>query len=125
MLLHTLFIQANANPTVSNEIAEIGIVATLMGAAITWLIKQLSNKEKEVNKLNEYIRQNDKENLSVLSDLNKTMDKMIETNQALNEKLLESHKNNSESVKDHIDNAHKIMDIKLSTLKDSSNGSND
>ena len=67
-------------------------------------------KEEEIKELNAYIRENDKENLEVLSSLNNTMDKLIQTISSGNEALREKIATEAITIKAHVD--AKIAEIK-------------
>lgn len=76
--------------------------------------KQISDlaekKEEQLRELNDYIRENDKENLEVLSALNNTMDKLILTITSENDILKEKVVSEATSVKTHVD-------LKITELK--------
>ena len=67
-------------------------------------------KEEEIKELNAYIRENDKENLEVLSSLNNTMDKLISTISSENDALKEKIVTEAITIKAHID--AKIAELK-------------
>jgi len=67
-------------------------------------------KDAEIKEMNEYIRENDKENLEVLSSLNNTMDKLIQTIVTGNDSLKEKLINEATGVKTHVD--AKIAELK-------------
>lgn len=81
-------------------------------------IKNLAEKkENQIQELNEYIRENDKENLEVLSSLNNTMDKLIQTIVSGNDSLKEKIVNEATGIKTH-------TDIKVAELKEKINKGN-
>lgn len=50
----------------------------LLAIAITYLIRQLTKKEKELETLNEYIRSSEKDNIKTLEKVTSTLDKVME-----------------------------------------------
>ena len=75
-------------------------------------------KEAEIKELNEYIRENDKENLEVLSDIDHTLDVLIKSVEVGSEALREKIASETKDVKSHID-------VKISELKEKiKNGNN-
>jgi len=67
-------------------------------------IKELADKKDlEVKELNTYIRENDKENLEVLSALNNTMDNLIQNINSSNISLKEKIVTEATNLKSHID----------------------
>lgn len=88
---------------------EKGILAT-KDKQIAELTK---TKEDQLKELNEYIRENDKENLEVLSSLNNTMDKLIQSILTGNDTLKEKIVVEATGIKTHID-------VKIAELKSKS-----
>ena len=75
-------------------------------------IKVLTEKkEEQIKELNAYIRENDKENLEVLSSLNNTMDKLIQTITSGNDSLKDKIVTEATNIKNFID-------IKIAGLKE-------
>ena len=68
-------------------------------------------KEEQIKELNAYIRENDKENLEVLSSLNNTMDKLIQTITSGNDSLKDKIVTEATNIKNFID-------IKIAGLKE-------
>jgi len=60
------------------------LIAVLIGV-IFYLVKKGDKKEKEVEELNLYVRENDKENLVVLTELSKSLEKIIDNQRASGE----------------------------------------
>ena len=85
---------------------EKGVIA-LKDKQISELAK---SKEAQLKELNDYIRENDKENLEVLSALNNTMDKLILTITSENDILKEKVVSEATGVKSHVD-------LKITELK--------
>lgn len=88
----------------------LGPAFALMGIAIAYLVYQIDKKEKNVQELNLYIRDNDKENLEVLNSINGTLDKLIQSLVTGNENLKEKIIAEANSLKSHVD-------IKVAELK--------
>ena len=114
------------------RLADMGAVAVLMGVAIVWLSRELNKKDKtikekdkkieealklkdeqiasiakkkdeQISDQNDYIRDSSKETLAVLSDVDKTLDRIIDTQKNLSEKTQEKIQNLKESVEAKID----------------------
>lgn len=68
------------------------------------------NKDNQLKDLNDYIRENDKENLEVLSALNNTMDKLIQTIVSGNDVLKDKVVSEAIGVKT-------FVDLKITELK--------
>ncbi len=102
-------------------------ISPLVGAmaiAIWWLAKEMKekekntkDKEKEISDLNTYIRENDKDNLMVLNNVNATLDKVIETQKTLSEKIIENQKHSHDDLLKELGNIKEFIDIKLSQKK--------
>ncbi len=129
MLLSDITSTATSSIDVWGELGKLGLVAVLMGIAITWLVKQLAKKDKiikakdaQIEKDQEYIRDNDKDNLKVLSDLNQTIDKLIETQKALSDKTIDNQKNNTESLGKEIQNLKELIEVKINNITDKIDG---
>lgn len=77
-------------------------------------IAELSKiKDEQLKELNDYIRENDKENLEVLSSLNNTMDKLIQSILTGNETLKDKIIVEATGIKAHVD-------VKIAELKSKS-----
>lgn len=118
-----------ATAPIWEELAKQGVLFLAMGTAIMWLIKQLSKKDKiikakdqQIENDQKYIRDNDKDNLKVLSDLNQTIDKLIETQKALSDKAIDNQKANTESLGVEIKNLKEIIEVKMDNLNDKVDG---
>jgi len=122
------------------ELAKLGITAVLMGMAIVWLVKQLKFKDKiikakdlliektvkdkddKLEELNDYIRENDKENLQVLTDLNQTIDKMIDTQKSISDKTIDNQNYNTESLGKEIKNLKELIEVKIDNITNKIDG---
>lgn len=83
-----------------------------IGAKKDEQIKELARrKEDEITDLHDYIRENDRENLEVLTSINNTLDKLIHSFASGNEALKEKMITEAKGIKAHIDR-------KISELKD-------
>lgn len=68
-----------------------------------YFYKQIGKKEKEVESLNEYIRNSDKENLQILNDVNNTLDKVLENQKHSNEMVIREIENLKEYISLRLD----------------------
>lgn len=87
-----------------------GSLITLFLLVCGYLIYQIQKKDKEINRLNnylkelnEYIRESDKENLQTLSDVSRTLDK-----------VLENQKNTDSIVVNEIANLKEVIKLMIS-----------
>lgn len=89
------------------NIVSQGPFAALFLLITLYLGWRLYKKEQEVTELNNYIRENDKENLKTLNDVNNTLDK-----------VLENQKNSNDSVGKEIQNTKEYIGLKIDNLAD-------
>lgn len=129
MLLLETTTSASSTVGIWEELAKLGIVAVLMGIAVVWLVKQLAKKDRiikakdaQIEADQKYIRENDKENLQVLSDLNQTIDKLIDTQKALSDKAIDSQKNSTESLGKEIQSLKEFVEVKITNITDKIDG---
>ncbi len=122
------------------ELAKLGITAVLMGLAIIWLVKQMKLKDKiikakdlsiekvskekddKLEKANDYIRENDKENLPVLTDLNQTIGKLIDIQKPISDKTNDNKNNNTESLGREMRNLKDLIEIKIDNITNKIDG---
>lgn len=90
-----------------DSIITAGPMAALFLLICIYLGWKLYNKEKEVKELNDYIRENDKENLRTLNDVNNTLDK-----------VLEAQKTSDNTVGKEIQNTKDFIILKIDNLSD-------
>jgi len=120
-----LFLATTTSVDIWQRLADAGLVFLLMGLAIVWLVRYLKFKDKIIKvkddqllELNEYVRENDKNNLEVLSEVNNTLDKIIETQKVLSERTLESQKSQTESVIKEITALKEAIELRMENLSD-------
>lgn len=102
-------------------------ISPLVGAmaiAIWWLTQELKEKEKsvkekekEISELHVYIRENDKDNLVVLNNVNATLDKVIETQKSLSERILDNQEHAHDDLIKELGNLKQFIDFKMSQKK--------
>ncbi len=85
------------------KLAENGSVVLIMGGIIAWLLKRLTSKEKEIKELNDHIRVSEKENLTTLLSINITLDKLIDVQKNIGDKIHDIHKTSKDSIEDKIE----------------------
>lgn len=84
------------------DLAKLSPLIAILVAIIAYLIWKIEKREKEIISLNGYIRDNDRENLQILSNLNNTLDKVIE-----------KQKHSNESVIKEIDGLKEYISLKI------------
>lgn len=103
-----------------DNVVEAGPIAALFLLITIYLGWRLYKKEEEVKELNDYIRENDKENLKTLNDVNNTLDKVLEAQKVSDSKVGQEIQNTKEYVSLKIDNlSDKIdnVDDKIDKIK--------
>lgn len=84
--------------SILSDLAKLSPLIAILIAIIIYLVWKMEKREKEIVSLNEYIRDNDKENLQILSNLNNTLDKVIEKQKESNDSVIKQ----IENLKDYI-----------------------
>lgn len=84
------------------DLARLSPLIGLLVVVVIYLIWKLEKKEKEVVVLNEYIRHNDRDNLLVLTNVNNTLDKVIE-----------NQKSGNSSMSQDIDRLKEYIDLRM------------
>ena len=80
------------------NVASQGPMAALFLLITIYLGWRLYRKDKENTELNKYIRDNDKENLKTLNEVNNTLDKVLETQKTSNNSVNREIKNSKEFI---------------------------
>lgn len=86
--IFNFLVQADAIDTIIQKLAEQGPVVSIAMLVCLYFYKQVNKKEKEIETLNGYIRDSDKENLQILNDVNNTLDKVLENQKHSNEMVI-------------------------------------
>jgi hypothetical protein len=97
-----IILQSDVAEKLLQNLAEQGPVVTIAILVCLYFYKQVGKKEKEIETLNGYIRESDKENLQILNDVNNTLDK-----------VLENQKHSNEMVVKEIENLKEYISLKL------------
>ncbi len=97
-LISNFILQAGAVDKMLEKLAEQGPVVTIAILVCIYFYKQVNKKEKEIDTLNGYIRESDKENLQILNDVNNTLDKVLENQKHSNEIVIKEIENLKEYI---------------------------
>lgn len=84
------------------DLAKLSPLIALLVVVVIYLMWKLEKREKENISLHEYIRENDKENIEVLTNVTNTLDKVIEKQKDVESNVVREITNLKEYVKDHI-----------------------
>ena len=74
--------------------------------------KKLTEKEKEIKELNEYIRISDKENIKTLAEFSKFLESLIANVDRIKGDLAREISHSAEVLKDKMDNLRLIIESK-------------
>jgi len=86
---------------------------TVLLAFIWWRSEdRVKQKEEEIQKLNEYIRLSDKENIKTLSEFGKFLESLIANVDTIKGELAKEISHSAEMVKHKIDNLKTIIESK-------------
>lgn len=86
---------------------------TVLLAFIWWRSEdRVKQKEEEIQKLNEYIRLSDKENIKTLSEFGKFLESLIANVDTIKGELAKEISHSAEMVKNRIDNLKVIIESK-------------
>jgi len=88
-----------------DSILEHGPIAAVFLAVSIFLVYLLNKREKQIQELNKYIRNNDKDNLETLNKLSTTLDK-----------IMDKQKNSDNNVVTEIKNTKEIIVLKIENL---------
>lgn len=101
----SILLQASFVEQFLNKMTEKNIVYTLLMLVIIYLVWKLHHKEKEITELQKSIRENEKENMSILTQVSATLDRVIEGQRTTNEMIFRELQNLKDFVKYLIENA--------------------
>jgi hypothetical protein len=105
MFILNILLQASAVEHLLDNLTEKSIVYTLLIFVIGYLIWKLHHKEKEVTELQKTIRENEKENMSILTQVSATLDRVIEGQRTTNEMIFRELQSLKDFVRYLIENA--------------------
>lgn len=116
---------ADISVDIWQRLADAGLVFLIMGVGIVIIWRYLKTKDKIIKakddqllELNSYVRENDKNNLTVLSQVNSTLDKIIETQKVISEKTIEGQKVNAGNIIKEITSLKETIDLRVENLSD-------
>ena len=116
---------ADISVDIWQRLADAGLVFLIMGVALVILGRYLKTKDKIIKikdgqllELNTYVRENDKNNLVVLSEVNHTLDKIIETQKVISERTIEGQKINATSVIKEITSLKESIELRIENISD-------
>jgi hypothetical protein len=96
-------------------IAQFGdavLSTALLGYWVVMLRSDLKDEKEKVEKLNEYIRLSDKENIQTLSEFGKFLESLIANVDSIKGELAKEIAHSAETVKNKIDNLRTIIESK-------------
>lgn len=100
------------------KLAENGSIVLLMGVIIVWLLKKLKEYEKKIDGLNDSIHKINKDNLTILSSVNASLDKFIEAHRNFGEKVVENQNSKAELITEKIEHVKHNIEMKIDFLID-------
>jgi len=95
-----------------SQFGDAALSMTLMGYWVYTLRSDLADAQEKVEKLNEYIRVSDKENIQTLSEFGKFLESLIANVDSIKGELAKEISHSAELVKDKIDNLKLIIESK-------------
>lgn len=104
--MRVLLLQVTETANAWSKVAEQNTVFAVLVAVIITLIGAITVLWVQLNKEREYIRVSDKSNLSVLTDLSKTLETIMSNDNTNTDKIITSITN----VKEHV--SHQIQSIR-------------
>ena len=105
MFLQGILLQASVIEHFIDNLTEKSIVYTILFLVIIYLIYRLHQKEKELSELQKTIRENEKENMNILTQVSATLDRVIEGQRTTNEMIFRELQNLKDFVRYLIENA--------------------
>lgn len=93
-----IILQAVGVDKMIEKLAEQGPIVTIAILVCLYFYKQLGKKEKEIETLNGYVRESDKENLQILNEVNNTLDKVLENQKQSNQMVIKEIENLKEYI---------------------------
>jgi len=116
---------ADISVDIWQRLADAGLVFLIMGVGLVLIGRYLKTKDKIIHakdeqliELNTYVRENDKNNLVVLSEVNHTLDKIIETQKVISERTMEGQKINAKIVIKEITSLKETIELRVENLSD-------
>lgn len=100
------------------EVVKSGSLVLFMGMIIYFLNKKLDGKEKKVEELNQVIINSNRENLMLLNEVNKSLDKFIEAQRNFGDKVIENQNSKTESVQERLESLKNLIEIKMDFILD-------
>jgi hypothetical protein len=95
--------------------ADVFLVTVVMGYLWYNSNKKVTEKEKEIKELNEYIRISDKENIKTLAEFSKFLESLIANVDRIKGDLAREISHSAEVLKDKMDNLKTIIESKNET----------
>ena len=92
--------------------ADVFLVTVVMGYLWYNSNKKVTEKEKEIKELNEYIRISDKENIKTLAEFSKFLESLIANVDRIKGDLAREISHSAEVLKDKMDNLKTIIESK-------------
>jgi hypothetical protein len=90
-----------------DKLTEKNIVYTILVVVITYLGWRLHKREHEISELQKSIRENEKENLNILTQVSATLDRVIEGQRTTNEMIFRELQNLKEFIRYLIESTRK------------------
>lgn len=97
--LFAILLQASFVEQFLDKLTEKNIVYTILIIVIAYLGWRLHNREKEITELQKSIRENEKENLNILTQVSATLDRVIEGQRTTNEMIFRELQNLKEFIR--------------------------
>jgi len=94
-----ILLQASFVEQFLDKLTEKNIVYTILMIVIIYLGWRLHNREKEISELQKSIRENEKENLNILTQVSATLDRVIEGQRTTNEMIFRELQNLKEFIR--------------------------
>lgn len=99
MSFFSILLQASFVEQFLDKLTEKNIVYTILVIVIAYLGWRLHIKEKEISDLQKSIRENEKENLNILTQVSATLDRVIEGQRTTNEMIFRELQNLKEFIR--------------------------
>lgn len=97
--LFAILLQVSFVEQFLDKLTEKNIVYTILMVVIVYLGWRLHNREKEISELQKSIRENEKENLNILTQVSATLDRVIEGQRTTNEMIFRELQNLKEFIR--------------------------
>ena len=103
--MYSILLQASFLEHFMDNLTEKSIVYSILLLVVGYLGWRLHNKEAELKELQKSIRENEKDNLNILIQVNATLDRVIEGQRTTNEMVFRELHNLKDFIKYIIENA--------------------